>query len=227
MVALWSRIRRLLPQRPLQTLRSLDAYKLWAASYPPYAHNRLMQIEQTAMLKLMPDLNDRAVLDLACGTGRYGRIAVRAGARKVVGTDNSAAMLAGGSDVAIQRILAPMNQLPIAPGCFDVILCGLAMGHLPPDQMYQAVGEMGRVLRSGGEALISDFHPLLYANGGQRTFTAPDGKAYAVEHYPHSLEDYRQAILSAGMTVVGVEEPDAAINGSRMPAALVIRCQRS
>lgn len=226
MVKVWSRIRRLLPQRPLQTLRSLDAYALWATSYPPYAHNRLMQIEQAAMLRLMPDVKDRSVLDLACGTGRYGRIAVQAGARRVVGADNSAPMLEAGHDPAVQRVLAPMTSLPFASGCFDVILCGLATGHLPPDLMRQAVAEMGRILRPGGEALISDFHPLLYANGGKRTFTAPDGKAYAVEHYPHSLYDYEQAISSASMAMISVDEPNAEIGGSRLPAVLVVRCQR-
>jgi len=204
----------------------MEAYALWAPSYPPYAHNGLMQIEQAAMLRLMPTLADRSVLDLACGTGRYGRIAGQGGATRVIGADNCVPMLEAGGSSTAQRVLAPMIHLPFRSGSFDVILCGLATGHLPPDAMRQAIIEMGRVLRSGGEVLISDFHPLLYAQGGRRTFTAPDGKSYAVEHYPHSLDDYRTAISAAGMSVVAVEEPDAQVNGLHLPAVLAIRCQR-
>ena len=222
-LAVWSRLKHLIPPR---TLRSLEAYALWAPSYPPYAHNGLMQIEQAAMLRLMPTLNNRIVLDLACGTGRYGLIAEQAGAARVVGVDNSAPMLQAGSSSTLWRALAPMTYLPFRSDSFDVILCGLATGHLPPDAMRQAIDEMGRVLRSGGESLISDFHPLLYARGGRRTFTAPDGKFYAVEHYPHSLDDYRAAISAAGMIVIAVEEPEAQVNGSHLPAVLTIRCQR-
>src|SRR5258707_2538072 len=82
--------------RPQHTLASTDAYALWAASYPPHAHNQIMTLEQAAMLRLMPILAGRVVLDLACGTGRYSLIAREAGAAMVIGTDNSAPMLQTG-----------------------------------------------------------------------------------------------------------------------------------
>ena len=43
----------------------------------------------------MPPLAGQTVLDLACGTGRYGLMAQERGARGVISIDNSAAMLAG------------------------------------------------------------------------------------------------------------------------------------
>src|SRR5512145_1210761 len=88
-----TRLRRLLPSRPIRTLASLEAYACWAASYPPHAHNPLMQVEEQAMLNLMPDLAGRIVLDLACGTGRYSRLGLERGAHLAVGLDNSPAML--------------------------------------------------------------------------------------------------------------------------------------
>ncbi len=60
------------------------------------AHNKLMEIEQAAMLRQLPPLVGRDVLDLACGTGRYSQIAAERGARRVVGADNSFAMLRAG-----------------------------------------------------------------------------------------------------------------------------------
>ncbi len=257
----FQRLKRLLRRDP-ETLSALDAYALWAASYPPHAHNRLMEIEQAAMLALMPDLRGRDVLDLACGTGRYSRIALQAGARRAVGVDFSLPMLRAGREAELggqglkplaeskrrppqgQPIatwlphsarglsLAPalaqasMVQLPFADASFDVIICGLATGHLPPAAMRQAVAEMARTLRPGGDALISDFHPSLYLGGGRRTFTAPDGTCYAVEHYPHLVSDYFDAIQAAGLTLRGLAEPCAVSGGKVIPAVLILhfRC---
>src|SRR5215813_12764506 len=106
-MALWQRLkRRIVAPR---TLPSVQAYSLWAASYPPFAHNGLMQIEQAAMLQAMPILVQRDVLDLACGTGRYSRIAQEAGASRVIGIDNSEAMLRAGKQGT--TIQATMDSL--------------------------------------------------------------------------------------------------------------------
>jgi len=223
---MWSRFRRRYDQllRPLRTLASLDAYALWSASYPPYAHNRLMEVEQAAMERLMPALAGRTVLDLACGTGRYGLLAQKAGARRVIGADNSRPMLRAGALTAAE---ASMSDLPFGARSFDVVICGLALGHLPPWDMRRAMQEIGRVLRPGGEALLSDFHPFVYLRGGRRTFAAPDGTRYAVEHHPHLVADYFQAAQLAGMTLVALDEPRAQVGQSEIPAVLVVRCRTS
>ncbi|MEP7285690.1 MAG: class I SAM-dependent methyltransferase [Chloroflexota bacterium] len=225
-MSLWSRLKRRLAHR--QSLSSLDAYALWAESYPPYAHNGLMEIEQAAMLYAMPPLTDLVVLDLAGGTGRYGLIAHNAGASQVVGVDNSGPMLHAGIKAGVAYPLAQttMSRLPFASATFDVIVCGLATGHLPPNSMQQALAETSRVLRPGGEALFSDFHPMIYLRGGRRTFTALDGTHYEVEHYPHTLAAYTDAIRAAGMTIITVDEPQATVNGANVPTVLVIRCQK-
>ena len=67
------------------------AYALWAASYPPHAHNPLMLAEQRALLSLLPtDLREQSVLDAGCGSGRYVLHALRRNARRVLGVDLSA-----------------------------------------------------------------------------------------------------------------------------------------
>src|SRR5258708_13825557 len=86
-----------MPQRALEsTLESTAAYALWAASYPPHAHNQIMALEQAAMLRLMPTLAGRAVLDLACGTGRYSLISREVDPALVIGTCNSSPILPPG-----------------------------------------------------------------------------------------------------------------------------------
>ncbi|KTF29416.1 biotin synthase, partial [Xanthomonas translucens pv. translucens] len=50
-------------------LDPVDAYALWAASYPAHPHNPVMQAEQRAMLALLPPtLHGQRVLDAGCGS---------------------------------------------------------------------------------------------------------------------------------------------------------------
>lgn len=192
--------RFLKPSSPA-TLSSLDAYEQWAANYPPHAHNALMQAEETAMQKLMPALQGQTVLDLACGTGRYGLIAQKQAAKQVIALDNSAPMLK--ANPLAERGLATTEAIPLPDQSVDVILCGLALGHLP--QLAPSMHEIARVLKPGGWALISDFHPFIFLNGQRRTFTAPDGTIYAVEHYAHLYSDYHNA--ASGLRLDAVLEP--------------------
>ncbi len=196
-------LRPLFPSRPIQTLSSLDAYARWVATYPPHAHNALMEAEESAMKSLLPDLAGRVVLDLACGTGRYGLLAYQRGAKIVIGLDNSAAMLR--ANPLKQIALSTSEALPLARESVDVVLCGLALGHLP--RLAPTMHEISRVLKSGGTALISDFHPFIFLTGQRRTFTASDGKTYAVEHYPYLYADYQRAVHESGLHVRQVIEP--------------------
>lgn len=204
-------------------LASTEAYARWAASYPANAHNALMRAEEAAMLVLLPPMHGATVLDLACGSGRYARIAAERGAARVIGTDNSPHMLAAAH--IPMRALATMDALPLATGSVDVILCGLATGHLA--EIGRAFAEMGRVLRRGGCALVSDVHPYLFLNGAQRTFTS-GGKTYAVEHYVHLTSDYHAAARAAGLRLDALEEPrllpdDQRADAPSSPVAVVYR----
>jgi ubiquinone/menaquinone biosynthesis C-methylase UbiE len=198
--SIWRRLRA--PRRPA-TLSSLDAYERWAEQYPPHAHNALMQAEQNAMMKLCPSLAGKRVLDLACGSGRYGLIALSQGAAVTVGLDNSAAMLKQNQHFACA--LSTTEKIPLASGSVDIVLCGMALGHLKG--VEASLFEIGRVLKRGGCALISDFHPFIFLNGQQRTFTAPDGQTFAVEHYVHLYADYHRAGQTAGLKIDAVLEP--------------------
>lgn len=211
-------LRRLIPVRKPRTLASLDAYAHWAASYPPHAHNALMQAEESAMIAMLPPLAGRTVLDLACGTGRYALIAQQHGAEQVYGLDNSAEMLQR-HPLQHTTAQASTGRLPLSNASVDVILCGLALGHLP--RLAESLNEIGRILRRDGFALVSDVHPFLFLNGAQRTFTASDGRAYAVEHYPHLYSAYFEAGRAAHLRITELREP--MLPGGKIPVAVVYR----
>ena len=99
----------------------------------------------------------------------------------------------------------------------DVVLCGLALGHLP--RLQPSLDEIARILKPGGAALVSDVHPFIALNGAQRTFAAPDGNVYAVEHYPHLYGDTQCAAAQAGLVIDAVLEPIL----DRVPVVIVYR----
>jgi ubiquinone/menaquinone biosynthesis C-methylase UbiE len=179
-----------------------------------------MAIEQRAVLEVLPTLSGRRVLDLACGTGRYAQLALQGGARQVVGTDSSQAMLRRAA--GFPRLRADLTALPFGSATFDVVVCGLALGHLPPNRMPAAIVEMSRVVDRNGGLVFSDFHPYLYLQGHRRTFTSRNGDRYQVEHHPHLIADYLAAIRAAGLTVTALVEAKAPVAGREALAVLVV-----
>lgn len=205
--------------RQIRTLSSVDAYAQWAATYPAEAHNTLMQIEQAAMRSLLPNhLTGQTVLDLACGTGRYGKIAHQRHAATVIGLDNSAAMLK--VSVLGLSALATTEAIPLANNTIDTLICGMALGHLP--QIEPSLAEMSRVLKPNGIALISDFHPYQALSGAQRTFTATDGTTFAVEHYIHHISDYHRTARDNNLHITYILEPTY----NEKPVVLVMALQK-
>lgn len=196
-------LKRLRSSASLVTLSSLKAYEQWAEQYPPHAHNALMEAEQIAMMRLCPSLRGKQVIDLACGSGRYGLIAASEGASITIGLDNSIPMLR--RNPMPLRSLSSTEMIPLASQSIDVVLCGLALGHLK--HLDATMAEISRVLKPNGWALVSDFHPFIFLNGQQRTFTTADGHHYAVEHYVHLYADYHRAVQKVGLRIDAVLEP--------------------
>ncbi|MDX2140866.1 MAG: class I SAM-dependent methyltransferase [Chloroflexota bacterium] len=220
-------LRRLFARSTPQTLPSIDAYARWAAAYPAHAHNALMRAEEAALVGLLPPLDGRTVLDLACGSGRYAQIAQARGAAQVIALDNSPHMLA---QVALRlRGLATMDALPLATSSVDVIVCGLAIGHV--QAITPVLAACARVLTPDGVLLISDVHPLLFIGGARRTFSS-GGATFAVEHYVHLYSDMHAAARTAGLIIDAIAEPrllpeDRQPGAPSTPVAIVYRLRHS
>jgi malonyl-CoA O-methyltransferase len=233
-------------QDALPLLDPIAAYTLWAETYPPHAHNGLMQAEERALLSLLPtDLCGHRVLDAGCGSGRYILHALKRGAAQVVGVDISWEMLTcaasalhmeEGRQTAATRpgprciqhtaycVRASLDAVPVCHGWADLTLCGLTLGHV--EDLHAVLAELRRVTRPGGVLLCSDLHPIGQARGWQRVFTA-GGRRYAVRHYWHSHSDWQRVCQDLGLQIVQVLEPqlDPSVipAGARFdPAALVV-----
>ena len=193
---------------PAPVVTALEAYEAWADTYAPEPHNPLMAAEQRTMLGLLPDVAGRRVLDLACGTGRYARLAAAAHASLVVALDLSPSMLRRAA-IAGPRVQASMDRLPFAAATFDVVISGLALGHAP--ELDRWMSEVARVLAPSGTLLYSDFHPAASQRGLRRTFRDGAQRVHEVAHCCHAADAQRDAAIAAGLTIEHAVELRAGI----------------
>lgn len=220
-----------------------EAYSLWAASYPPHAHNPVMLAEERAMLALLPDdLQGQAVLDAGCGSGRYLLHASRRGAARLTGVDLSpqmlaraeAALAASNEAVPVELLRGSIDALPVADACADLAISGLVVGHVR--DLRQCLAELRRATRPGGSVLCSDVHPIGHALGWVRDFKS-DGRRYAVRHTQHLYSHWHDACASVGLQIEQVREPmldpadipaDAHFDRAALdvPVALVLKLRR-
>lgn len=206
----WRRVARLLRGNgaPPPVLRPEQGYDRWAATYE--ANRTPVQVlEAQALERVLPDLENRTVLDLGCGRGRITRLALQRGARNTVGVDCSEAMLeAAAASIASPRaawVQASVPDVPLKTGTVDVVIAALVMGHVP--NLDAALAEVNRVLTSRGMVLITDFHPFATARGWQRTFEdARNGCTYAIEQHLHLFADYIRCFQRLDIELEALEE---------------------
>jgi demethylmenaquinone methyltransferase/2-methoxy-6-polyprenyl-1,4-benzoquinol methylase len=92
------------------------------------------------------------ILDLACGTGDFSRLAEARSAR-AISADLTFRMLAASS--LDEPVCADAMQLPFASRSFDAVFIGYGMRNFP--NLKGAVAEIRRVLKPGGTLATLDF----------------------------------------------------------------------
>jgi SAM-dependent methyltransferase len=186
------------------TLPAQDAYELWAATYPPVAHNPLMRVEQDAVEPLLAHIRATRALDLGTGSGRYVPMLAATGAASVFGIDFSLAMLRRGGN-GHPRICGDARQLPFRRSAFDLINASLMVGDIADLAAWSR--EIARVLASGGHLVYSDFHPSWAQRGWTRTFRDAGGVLHDISFNAHTIDDHLAALDAAGLRVRTIREP--------------------
>jgi ubiquinone/menaquinone biosynthesis C-methylase UbiE len=96
------------------------------------------------------------VLDVGTGTGRWARWYAQWPASRVTGIDIEPARLARaaslGGGVTYEEM--PADALTLADAAFDVVNCITVLQHIPDEARRRAIGEIARVLRPGGRAVV-------------------------------------------------------------------------
>lgn len=145
-----------------------------------------------------PKLNQRRALEIAEGPVRWVTLLMKQGAEVTVGLEIGGPASRQG-DLARGFILrGQATALPLTTASFDYVAARLAtqvQGDFP-----QALREMARVMTSGGQGVIVDYHPFgLYAQHGDHRLRSRLSSI-------RGLEDYYKLCRSVGLYVVDLRE---------------------
>lgn len=177
-----------------------EGYRAWAETYDRPG-NGLIDLEQPVVRGILDGLPRGTALDAACGTGRHAEYLASLGQR-VIGVDRSPEMLAAarakvpGADFREGHL----HQLPVSDRHADVVVCALALTHIP--DLAPVMAEFARVLRPGGHLVLSDTRsdrPVVAA--------LPGGDFGYLPHHHPLVSDYLAAALPLGFQVRRCEEP--------------------
>jgi ubiquinone/menaquinone biosynthesis C-methylase UbiE len=203
-----------------------DAYDALAEAYAARVdtkpHNAYY--ERPATLSLLPDVEDKRVLDVGCGPGVYAEWLVDRGAH-VVAFDANAKMVRlarerlGGRDRDRARVVQanleqPLDFLP--DDSFDIVLCPLVMDYVK--DWERVFKEFYRVLREGGVLVFSMEHPYVKYDDHRETSNYFEvelveyewrgfGAPVRVPSYRRPLSAVVNPLVKAGFVLEWVLEP--------------------
>lgn len=196
-------------------LPTREGYAVWADTYPPRPHNRLMAVEQEIVEPIIRLVSPRRALDVGTGTGRYLSLLHAAGAQFIVGLDMSMAMLEH-RQCTTPRICGDACQLPFVDGQFDFVCSSLMVGDV--QDLDPWIAEATRVLSPGGHLVYSDFHPSWATEQWKRTFRAADGRQFELNYFPHTIDEHLERLEHASLEIRAIREPRLAGRSSPVVA---------
>jgi SAM-dependent methyltransferase len=185
-------------------ITTIQGYREWATTYDQ--PNGLIEADQPIVDDIIDGLPVGVAVDVGCGTGRYTcRLADRG--HTVIGIDTSPEMLqqARAKVPAACFIDADLLGLPMADDSVDLVVCCLTLTHLPDLDVVFA--EFVRILRPGGDMIISDAAGMAAGVRPPIVMPGPAGRPGHLPHHDRRASDYLKVALPLGLQVRRCEEP--------------------
>lgn len=204
-------------------------------------------LEQPAIISLLPDLNDKNILDIGCGYGDFARYAEKNGALSVLGIDPSHRMLEEAQKLTKnQNIIfqqAAIENFKTMPNFFDVIVSSLVFHYVC--DFKTIIKQLSDWLKPNGYLIFSVEHPICTAYPEAVLKTDEQGRKFhpiynyrdetaitqtwfvdGVQKYHRSVSSYINTLIEHGFKIEKVLEPmptDELINEREQFAAHQIR----
>ena len=178
---------------------------------------------------LLPELRNKAVLDLGCGFGWHCRYASEQQASSVIGVDLSENMLEKAreltGDPAITYVQNSIEDIDFSNEQFDIVISSLAFHYI---ESFEVVcKKVHNFLKPGGSFIFSVEHPIFTSRNEQDWYYDGEGNrlhwpvdnyqlegirktsflAENVIKYHRTISTYLNDLIGAGFVLRAVEEP--------------------
>ncbi|WP_250028767.1 methyltransferase domain-containing protein [Paractinoplanes maris] len=186
---------------------TVTGYRVWSETYDQPG-NGLFAYEEPFVRGIVEALEPGVAVDAACGTGRHAAHLASLGHR-VTGVDSSPDMLAQARVRVPQATFleGDLDALPVADEHADLVICALALAHLP--DLRPALAELARVLKPGGHLIVTDIHHERVLLGSVPHVRTDDDEPRLIPSHRHRASDYLAAALPHGLIVRACAEPIA------------------
>lgn len=184
------------------------AYNLWAPSYDSQPDNLMLALDEEVFSGLLNHINikNKIIADVGCGTGRHWGKILDNEPKKLFGFDVSEEMLKilkQKYPLAETHLIINNKLQQLKNESCDCIISTLTIAHI--QNAEEAITEWNRVLKPGGQMIITDYHPLALEKGGKRTFRHND-QTVAVKNYVHTLENLKSIARQLDLEVLRLME---------------------
>lgn len=209
------------------------AYEEFTAGEDSYSN----RIEWPCIQKMLPALQDKDIIDLGCGSGRFTFLLEKEKPHTITGIDISPAML----KIAEKHKAALGSQAQFFQGdiCrmatdhqYDLVFSSTVFHYI--QELAPLFARIAALLKPHGQCIISQLHPVYtaqypiareghfpddeewnvrYLDKNLRGYIQPwieyndDVSNFLSYSYHHTLSDYFQAITSSGLTITDMAEP--------------------
>ena len=194
--------------RPVSEKKPADAYDLWSADYDHQPGNLMLDLDEVLFSKLLEkvDIENKAVADIGCGTGRHWNKLLKSTPLSLTGFDVSEGMLnklkEKFPDANVYKITDDLFTRIHNPP-YDLIISTLTIAHI--ENLEQALNAWCSILKTNAEIIITDFHPQMLAFGGKRTFKYKN-RRLAVRNHVHPIDTVKNLLAAKGFRVLASEE---------------------
>ncbi len=182
-----------------------EGYREWVRTYETTVLDE-MDLRLLAQLRTVDWSAARAVLDLACGTGRIGAWLRERSRAAIDGVDLTPEMLEVARAKGVYRALslADVARTGLASAAYDLCVQSLADEHLPA--LGPLYSETARVTKPAGSFVLIGFHPQFLMAGIPTHFDRAPGEPVTIRSYVHLLSDHVKAALASGWRLTEMDE---------------------
>jgi ubiquinone/menaquinone biosynthesis C-methylase UbiE len=194
---------------PAVTEKSVvEAYDLWSADHDKQPDNLMLYLDARLFSLFISQTNitGKHIADIGCGTGKHWPAIFQKQPAGLTGFDVSRGMLGKLKEKypgAHTNLITDNLFSNIPDESYDVIVSTLTVALI--EDIEEAIQAWSRLLKSGGEIIITDFHPHTLALGGKRTFKYKNA-VMAVHNYIHPIYTIKDLLLKNNFSLLSREE---------------------